>query len=81
MSEIKDILISCEDEDLEKKEASLIGFCFDEKNARLCAAAPEMYKMLKRLFCAMNNFSDIVKTGMDAKQLLARIDGKQETQK
>ena len=48
-----------------------------EANARLIAAAPEMYELLQRAFCGPISFTDIIKMGDTVRELIARIDGQE----
>ena len=59
-----------------------IGTITSEANARLIAAAPEMYELLK-FFCEdkaidEDRFDDYLAAIFEAKKLFARIDGKEE---
>ena len=49
----------------------------DERAARMRAAAPKMYELLRTVFGGTISFTEILKLGDYARELLARIDGKE----
>ncbi len=59
-----------------------MALCYDETNARLIAAAPELYEALKKLVPITWNDGPLVKAyediGKQAEQALAKAEGKEE---
>ena len=50
----------------------------DEHMARIRAYAPEMYALLQAAFGEAISFTEIIRLGAKAQELLARIDGKED---
>lgn len=61
---------------IQSVQAEQIGDCINEANARLIAAAPEMYEILKRIDTAQDNY-EVAAAESEISALLARIDGEE----
>ena len=60
-------------------EREPVADCLDHKgNARLIAAAPEMYALLRTVFCEPISFTQLIQMGDTVREPLARIDGNEE---
>ena len=65
---------------IQSKNGEQIGDCLMEANARLIAAAPEMYEMLKEELIPASDYGGILSFERERKvrELLARINGEEE---
>ncbi len=75
---------------IEETQAYPIGFCFEKKDAKLCAHAPEMYDELRDTMNVIRKILSFIPEEIDTHDLavqsdliddlLRRIDGEQEAQ-